>query len=126
MVTVHRVHNSLETCFTSNLLVRVPRLQMQCGADRAGVVDSASPSQAGTTTLSNAALLQRIRDLISAGDLPAIAPALISAGYGTGDDKCWVCGQIIEKEDVDYEASHDGNPIHLHVACHLIWQHGPA
>lgn len=63
------------------------------------------------------------RERIADGRLPILFPDTLHAGYGTGTT-CDLCGQPIERHQIDYEVTdrRNGRSLSLHLACHAIWQ----
>jgi len=62
------------------------------------------------------------RARISDGRLPLMSAHPVIAGYGSGA-ACHLCGQPIERHQVEYEVSDARNdrPLLFHVSCHTAW-----
>ena len=68
------------------------------------------------------ALFALARKCIANGRLPRAVPASVWAGVGSRE-KCSLCEQTIEPEQVEYELKGFGGAIfHFHMRCHAIWQ----
>ena len=68
------------------------------------------------------ALFALARDRITQGRLPHTVPGSVWAGAGSRD-KCSLCEQTIEPDQVEYELSGNGGAmIRFHMRCHAIWQ----
>ena len=67
-------------------------------------------------------LFARVRERISKGTLPNIAPATVGAGSGSRAP-CSLCGATIEPDDIEYEflSGDDGVMYRFHIRCHAIW-----
>jgi hypothetical protein len=74
--------------------------------------------------LCDAALRQRIRQLLDDGTLPATLSTHIHAGYGSGANRCAGCAQTIERSQIEYDVPlpDTSEPLHFHMGCHVLWQ----
>jgi hypothetical protein len=61
---------------------------------------------------------------ISQGRLPVIRTRRLQAGYGGFGNTCVLCGQPIEREQVEYQVTdvRDGCSFAFHLSCHAAWQ----
>lgn len=48
---------------------------------------------------------EKVRELIQTGQLPARYPDDVFGGYGSGRDRCLVCGKMVASQQVVMEAS---------------------
>jgi len=65
-------------------------------------------------------VLHRIED----GRLPVMLSNTIHAGYGH-EVQCDLCDQVIARDKVEYDVDdprREGELLHFHFACHVIWQ----
>jgi hypothetical protein len=76
-------------------------------------------------TLDQSALLDLVRGLIRAGQLPREGPTQVIAGYGDGDP-CAVCGKAMQSSAVVYDARFGRRtvqPLSMHFECFVGWDH---
>jgi hypothetical protein len=71
-------------------------------------------------------LRQQARDKLESGELPREREARVWAGPGAGLP-CAVCGDVIGRDDVEYELQivEPGRSVHVyrfHRRCHAAWQ----
>ena len=73
--------------------------------------------------LRDAALRQRVHQLIDDGRLPVMRSAQINAGYGSGC-LCAACDQQITSIQVEYEVEDESTDrrLRFHMNCHVVWQ----
>ncbi len=69
---------------------------------------------------------EQIRSLVrkhtQAGDLPVMRLLNVDGGYGSGAS-CCVCGEPIQKSQVEYEAAvTDKRTLRFHIKCFALWQ----
>ena len=60
---------------------------------------------------------------ISDGRLPVMSAHAVFAGYGSGTG-CHLCGQPIERHQVEYEVrdARNARSLSFHLTCHAAWQ----
>jgi hypothetical protein len=64
------------------------------------------------------------RGCILQGRLPVISTRRLKAGYGGFGNACVLCGQPIEREQVEYYVTdvRNGHSFAFHLSCHAAWQ----
>jgi hypothetical protein len=73
--------------------------------------------------LQEAALRQRVRELLATGQLPVMAPVQVAAGYGHGR-LCVACDRPVTNNEVEYEFDESATDRRLcfHSSCYSVWQ----
>lgn len=72
-------------------------------------------------TVVESRLRQLARERISKGSLPCALPSRVWGGKAY-DQRCSLCDQDIESNDIEYEVAVDSQVLHLHILCHGAWQ----
>jgi hypothetical protein len=75
--------------------------------------------------MNQAAIRERINDMLTGGQLPRRAASRINAAYGDGR-RCHICEEATAPSDVTYElhvnAAGELRSIFLHFACFDLWE----
>lgn len=60
-------------------------------------------------------------ELLASGKLPYEHPMEITGGDGSGEP-CALCGELIDRSDIEIEAVYPRRSLHFHVACNNAWK----